>query len=56
MSESAMGGKNHKAIILLNVNTGIFYECFQDAAFSIGMNYNTFRSRLYHNRPMPFIQ
>jgi group I intron endonuclease len=55
MSNAAMGGKNHKAIILLNIQTGIFYECFMDAANSIGMNYNTFRSRLYHNRSMPFI-
>ena len=56
MSKSAMGGKNHKAIMLLNVQTGIFYECFRDAANSIGMNYNTFRSNLYHGRCMPFIR
>ena len=55
MSEKAMGGNNHKAIILININTGIFYECFMDASNSIGMNYNTFRSRMFHKRTMPFI-
>jgi group I intron endonuclease len=57
MSKSATGGKNHKAITLLNTQTFIYYECFQDAAFSMGLNYNTFRSRLYHSyRNMPFIK
>jgi group I intron endonuclease len=55
MSASAMGGKNHNAIILLNIETGIYYECFKDAAFAYNMKYNTFRSRLYHKRNMPFI-
>lgn len=55
MSKKATGGNNHKAIILLNINTGIYYDCFMDAANSIDMKYNTFRSRLYHKRPMPFI-
>jgi hypothetical protein len=57
MSDTAMGGKNHNAITLLNTETFIYYECLQDAAFSMGLNYNTFRSRLYHGyMDMPFIK
>lgn len=47
MSNAAMGGKNHKAKLLLNTKTGIYYLCVMDAANSIGMNYNYFRSKLY---------
>jgi hypothetical protein len=55
MSKSAMGGRNHKAKILLNQKTGIFYECFRDAASSAGLKYNTFRSNIFKKRPSDFI-
>lgn len=42
-------GKNGHAKIVLDMQTGIFYDCAKDAADSIGMNEYTFRGKLNGN-------
>lgn len=39
-------GKCHRARLVLNTQTGIFYDCIADAADSINSNYNTLASKL----------
>lgn len=41
MSKMNTGGGNPRARIVLNMETGIYYDCGKDAAFSIGINYST---------------
>lgn len=41
---SIIGGKNGQ--ILLNLETGIFYERYADVAKMFGISYNTFTKRL----------
>ena len=38
--------KHHNARILLNTQTGIYYQCIKDAADSIPMNYSTFQNQM----------
>lgn len=38
------GSKNHNSKIVLNLNTGIFYDCAREAAFVAGIKYKTFMS------------
>lgn len=51
------GSKNHVSKIVLNLNTGIFYECAREAAYIAGMNYSTFKGMLNGDRKnkTPFI-
>lgn len=57
MSVRSSGGRNGRARITLNLQTGIFYDCGRDAAFSIGMNYGTFKPKLNGRTPntTPFV-
>jgi len=36
--------------IVININNGVFYDCINDAAKSINMNYSTLRSMLQGHR------
>lgn len=52
------GALNHASKIVVNLNTGIFYDSTAEAADSIGMNKNTFRSKIRVNKDFvkfPFI-
>jgi hypothetical protein len=40
------GGANPSAKIIINLDTGIYYECGKDAAESLNLNYSTFMDRL----------
>lgn len=40
------GGKNPAAKIVIDLSTGIYYDCAKDAAMAINMNKYTFRSML----------
>lgn len=44
------GGKNIKAKIVLNLETGIFYDCISDAAESIGVNPQQLRDSMNPNK------
>jgi hypothetical protein len=46
LSIARKGGLNSRAIIILNIENGIYYDCIKDAALSIGMNYGTLKNRL----------
>lgn len=39
--ESMSGGNHSKARMVIDNNTGIYYDCIKDAAFAIGMKYKT---------------
>ena len=38
---SNSGGNNPRARMVIDNNTGIYYDCIKDAAFAIGMKYQT---------------
>ena len=44
------GGKNPRAKIILNLETGIFYDCISDAAESIGVNPQQLRDSMNPNK------
>jgi group I intron endonuclease len=44
------GGLHRSAKFVLNIETGIFYDCAKDASFVLGMNYNTFKGMLSGRR------
>ena len=39
--ESTSGGNHSKARMVIDNNTGIYYDCIKDAAFAIGIKYKT---------------
>lgn len=43
---SPQKGKHPLARIVLNTQTGVYYECIKDAAFAAGVEYDTLRARL----------
>lgn len=51
------GSKNHVSKLVLNLNTGIFYDCAREAAEIADINYSTFKDMLNGHRrnKTPFI-
>lgn len=44
--EQRAGGGNSRALMVINLETGIYYECVKDAAFTIGVTRKTLSNRL----------
>lgn len=44
------GGKNPRAKMVLDLFTGVFYDCLKDGCESVGLNYHTENSRINGNR------
>lgn len=51
LRKKRFGGEHHNAKLVLNLQTGVFYDCAKDAANSINMNYGTFKSKLIGKIP-----
>ena len=54
-SKAKSGGKNNKALEILNIETGIFYECIKYAAEAFNINRNTLAWQLRNNKSNNFI-
>lgn len=50
-----VSGRNGRSVVVINKNTGIFYECMKDAAESINMPATTFRKKI-KNKYFTFIK
>ena len=50
ISERSKGGNNPAAKLVLDQNTGIFYSCVGDAAFTLGVQRDTLKQRLNGRR------
>ena len=44
------GGKNPRAKIVLDLLTGVFYDCLKDGCEAVGLNYHTENGRINENR------
>ncbi|WP_418513715.1 NUMOD3 domain-containing DNA-binding protein [Corallibacter sp.] len=52
------GKNNHKSKVVLNINTGIFYETLREAANAINVKYGTARTRFnqnFKNNPLVYV-
>jgi group I intron endonuclease len=49
-SKTISRGGNYKARLIINIETGIYYDCIQDAADSVNMNRSTLNNYLCGNR------
>lgn len=45
-SEMRKGGGNIKAKLVLDLNTGIYYDCLKDACIVRGLNYHTAKNQV----------
>lgn len=50
ISERSKGGNNPNAKIVIDLSTGIFYECVSDAAFVLNLKRDTLKQRLNGRR------
>lgn len=50
ISESSIGGNNANAKLVIDLNTGIFYECVGDAAFVLDLKRDTLKQKLNGRR------
>jgi group I intron endonuclease len=50
ISDSSRGGNNPNAKLVIDLSTGIFYDCVGDAAFVLGLQRDTLKQRLNGRR------
>ena len=53
--KSVSMGKNPKARLCINLETGIFYDCVSEAAISYGFNFSTLYNRIYKGKETKII-
>jgi group I intron endonuclease len=50
IGDSSRGGNNPNAKLVIDLSTGIFYDCVKDAAFVLGLQRDTLKQRLNGRR------
>jgi len=50
-----LGGKSNRARIVLDLETGIFYDCIKDACYAVGVSYANFKYYISNKNNFRFL-